>query len=289
MDTNKLAQFCDEECHLESGNLVNNKTGATIKAIIPVHIFGNLANMEAVMDIAAEYRLKVLEDATEALGSFWDEGRYKGMHAGTVGDIGVFSFNANKIITTGGGGMIVSQNEDYLDKAAYLTTTAKDDGLYFAHDEVGYNYRMLNLQAALGVSQIDELDGFIKTKTANYLRYKKNLESVEGIKLLPIPSTIRSNHWFYSLLIEDDGKARHSELVSESLRDKIMLSMIAQEIQCRPIWKLVHTQKAYQSYQTYKVEEALYYEKHILNPPCSTNLSIDDVDYICEKLITLSR
>jgi dTDP-4-amino-4,6-dideoxygalactose transaminase len=236
------------------------------------------------MDIATENRLKVLEDATEALGSFWDEGKYKGMHAGTVGDIGVFSFNANKIITTGGGGMIVSKNENYLDEAAYLTTTAKDDGLYFAHDEVGYNYRMLNLQAALGVSQIDELDGFIKTKTVNYLRYKKNLESVKGITLLPIPSTIRSNHWFYSLLIEDDDKARHSELVSKSLRDKIMLSMIEQGIQCRPIWKLVHTQKAYTQYQTYKIENAIFYEIHIMNLPCSTNLSKDEIKYVCVKI-----
>ena len=278
MDTKKLARFCAEECHLECEQLINNKTGAIVRAIVPVHIFGNLADMEAIMEIANEYHLKVLEDATEAMGSFWSEGKYSGMHAGTVGDMGVFSFNANKIITTGGGGMIVSKNKEYLEEASYLTTTAKDDGLYFAHDEIGYNYRMLNLQAALGVSQIDELDDFIKIKTRNYLRYKENLSKLSGVKVMPFMKNIRSNHWFYSVLIEDDNSC------SESKRNRLMHALIEKGIQCRPIWKLVHTQKSYQQYQAYDIETAIFYEGHVLNLPCSTNLSEEDVDYICDKI-----
>jgi aminotransferase in exopolysaccharide biosynthesis len=283
IDPAKLERFCAEECRLENGTLTNNKTGAKVKAIVVVHVFGVLADMEAIMEVAKTYRLKVLEDATEAMGSFWCSGKYNGLHAGTVSDIGVFSFNANKIITTGGGGMIVSRNENYLDKAVYLTTTAKDDGLYFAHDEVGYNYRMLNLQAALGVSQIDELEKFVKIKTKNYELYADGLAAIGGITLRPFPDTIRANHWFYSLIIDDDDD------IAGARRDRIMLAMIAQGIQCRPVWKLVHTQKAYQPYQSYEIEKAVYYEKHILNPPCSTNLTPDDIDYICEKLVDIQN
>jgi aminotransferase in exopolysaccharide biosynthesis len=278
MDAEKLAKFCDEECDFTEGVLKDKSTGKTIKAIIPVHIFGNLANMEPIMDVANKYRLKVLEDATEALGSFWEKGKYAGKHAGTVGDMGVFSFNANKIITTGGGGMIISENAEYLNRAQYLTTTAKDDGLYFVHNEVGYNYRMLNLQAALGVSQIDELPEFINTKIENYKLYKELLSGIEGIRLLPFDAGIKSNHWFYSLIVDNlDGN-------QELSRDYLLNSLIENNIQCRPVWRLVHKQKAYQGYRNYKIEKAEYYEKHILNLPCSTNLSKDDVKYVCEAV-----
>ncbi|MDR1953009.1 MAG: DegT/DnrJ/EryC1/StrS family aminotransferase, partial [Clostridiales Family XIII bacterium] len=181
IDPVKLERFCREECHLEAGNLTNNATGRIVKAVVPVHIFGNLADMEAIMDTAARYGLKVLEDATEAMGSFYTAGKYAGRHAGTIGDMGVFSFNANKIITTGGGGMIVANNQTYIDRARYLTTTARDEALFFVHDDVGYNYRMLNLQAALGVSQIGELEKFIEIKKRNYDLYAELLRDIPGL------------------------------------------------------------------------------------------------------------
>ncbi|MDR0852650.1 MAG: DegT/DnrJ/EryC1/StrS family aminotransferase, partial [Clostridiales Family XIII bacterium] len=286
MDPVLLERFCAEECRLEGGVLVNKTSGRVIKAVLPVHIFGGLADMEKIMDTAHRYGLKVLEDATEAMGSFYEHGRYKGKHAGTIGDIGVFSFNANKIITTGGGGMIVSNHAEYLDKAAYLTTTAKDDGLYFVHDEVGYNYRMLNIQAALGVSQIDALEGFIEIKKRNFELYKSLLEgavssgSISGIRILPFGEKIRSNHWFYSLLIDDE-----SDSAPGTRRDNLLKKLIAEGIQCRPVWKLVHTQKPYITCRAYEIERAHSYEKHILNVPCSTNLTEDDVRYVCEKII----
>ena len=162
MDPIKLEKFCDEECNFIDGILVNKKSNKKIKALVVVHVFGNMADMEKIMDIAKKYNLKVLEDATEALGTYYTEGKYKGKYAGTIGNIGVLSFNANKIITTGGGGMVVGDNEELVEKVRFLSSQAKKDPLYFIHDEIGYNYRMLNLQAALGTSQIDQLENFIK-------------------------------------------------------------------------------------------------------------------------------
>lgn len=164
MDPIKLREFCEKECYFEHNVLFNKTTHKQIKAIIIVHVFGNIADMNAIMEVAATYNLKVIEDATEALGSFYTKGMYKGQYAGTIGDIGVYSFNGNKIITTGGGGMIVSKNKDYLDKCRYLSTQAKNDTLYFIHDEIGYNYRMTNIQAALGLAQLEQLESFINIK-----------------------------------------------------------------------------------------------------------------------------
>lgn len=280
MDVNKLEKFCIEECKFDGQNLINKMSGRTIKAIVAVHIFGNLANMESIMDIAGKYNLKVLEDATEALGSYFAEGRYKGYHSGTIADMGVYSFNANKIITTGGGGMIVSRNQSYLDKARYLTITAKkntpEEALFFVHGEVGYNYRMLNLQAALGVSQIDQLEKFIETKIANYNKYKEEMKDVQGIHILPFKEGIRSNHWFYSLYIDN-------KQFGES-RDELMHRLIENGVQCRPIWKLIHTLEPYLSSQNYGIEKAMEYADHILNVPCSTNLKGEEVKYVCNMI-----
>ena len=168
IDPEKLEDFCANHCTLTDAGLINNLTKKRISAMIVVHVFGNMANMERIMEIAKRYSFYVIEDATEALGTHYTGGLFSGKFAGTIGDIGVYSFNANKIITTGGGGMIVSRHQKYIDETRYLSTTAKDDLLYFVHDDVGYNYRMLNIQAALGTSQIDELESLIETKKRNY-------------------------------------------------------------------------------------------------------------------------
>jgi dTDP-4-amino-4,6-dideoxygalactose transaminase len=248
-----------------------------VKAIIVVHVFGNMADMERIMDIASKYNIKVIEDATEALGTYKTKGRYQGMHAGTIGDIGVYSFNANKIITTGGGGMVVSRHHhDMLEHIKYISLTAKNDSLYFVHDEVGFNYRMLNIQAALGVSQIDELEAFVEAKTKNYRTYAEQIKDVPGIKLLPFKDDIRPNYWFYSFVINEE--------VFGISRDQLMLRLIEEGIHCRPVWKLNHTQKAYLKYKSFEIEKAVYYEKNILNLPCSTNLKTEDIIYICDKI-----
>jgi dTDP-4-amino-4,6-dideoxygalactose transaminase len=291
MDPAKLEQYLREDCRTERQETIDDATGKAVKAIVVVHVFGVIADMERIMDIAAAYGLPVLEDATEAMGSFVSAGRYDGRHAGVMGDIGVFSFNANKIITTGGGGMIVSAGaggsggadsaaraRSYIDEARYLTTTAKDDGLYFAHGDVGYNYRMLNIQAALGVSQIDELDGFIEVKRRNYALYAELLGG-SGLRLLPPPEGQRWNHWFYSLYLPDNDNDNPG-----ARRDRVMKALIAEGVQCRPVWKLVHTQEPYKSFRATGIERAHDYEKHIINLPCSTSLTEDDVRCVCKLL-----
>ena len=276
MDPIKLEKFCSEECDFKEGVLVNKKTNKKIRALVIVHVFGNMADMEKIMDIAKKYNLRVLEDATEALGTYYTEGRYKGKYAGTIGDIGVLSFNANKIITTGGGGMVVGDNEELVEKVRFLSSQAKKDTLYFIHDEIGYNYRMLNLQAALGTSQIDQLESFIETKIKNYKIYKEELEKIEGLEILPFVEGIRANHWFYSLKIDKEKYGIG--------RDELLQKLVDAGIQTRPIWGLIHQQKPYSACQNYKIEKALYYYDRILNLPCSSNLTEEEVYQVIEKI-----
>lgn len=275
MDVIKLNEFCENECTFIEGKLINNLSKKHIKAIVVVHVFGNLANMERIMEIANKYNLKVIEDATEAIGSYYKEGLYSGVHAGTIGDVGVYSFNGNKIITTGGGGMIVTNNESYLNRARHLTTQAKSDELYYTHDEIGYNYRMTNLQAALGLAQLEQLNGFIKTKKNNYEIYKNAVSRIKGLSLLDFDDKINPNYWFYSLYIDDDYPLN---------RDQMIQHLASHDIQARPIWGLISDQEPYLGSQTYKVEIARNYLKHVINIPCSSNLTVEDVMIVIECL-----
>ena len=217
MDSIKLEQFCQEECSFENGKLINKKSKKIVKAIVVVHVFGNIANMSAIMKVAEKYNLIVVEDATEALGSYYTDGEYKGKFAGTIGDFGCYSFNGNKIITTGGGGMIVAKNEERLTKIKYLSTQAKDDTLYYIHDAIGYNYRMTNLQGALGVAQLEKLEEFIEIKKENYSLYTESLEKINDVRLLDFSKNIEPNYWFYSLLLE--GEKINRDAMIKKLED----------------------------------------------------------------------
>ncbi|MDR3294363.1 MAG: DegT/DnrJ/EryC1/StrS family aminotransferase [Clostridiales Family XIII bacterium] len=287
LDPEKLELFCKQACVLEERGrrkvLVNKASGRRVAAVIVVHVFGNLADMERIMEIARRYHLCVLEDATEALGSFYASGRYKGRHAGTIGDMGVFSFNANKIITTGGGGMILAGGKNKkslgrLEESRYLTTTARDDALRFVHGDAGYNYRMLNIQAAIGVSQIRQIEHFVAVKKRNYDAYAERLCAlgVKGVRLLPFRPGTRCNHWFYPFEID--------EAVFGRSRDDLMEALIQAGIQCRPVWRLCHLQKPYSKARRFHITKAPHFEKNILNLPCSTNLTIQEIDVICAEI-----
>ncbi|CBH20494.1 aminotransferase family protein [Acetoanaerobium sticklandii] len=275
MDVDKLRTFCENECVFQNNKLMNKTTKKHIKAVLVVHVFGNSADMESIMEIAHTFNLKVIEDATEAIGTYYISGKYKGKHAGTIGDIGVYSFNGNKIMTTGGGGMIVSNNEDLLSRAKHLTTQAKSDELYYTHDEIGFNYRMTNLQAALGLAQLEQLEDFIKTKKRNYEYYKKELNNLDGLKILNFNEDIRPNYWFYGLYIKDSFKLNRDELISY---------LASHKIQTRPIWGLINEQKPYLDVQVYQINKAKDYLNHIINIPCSSNLSIEDVTMVINCL-----
>lgn len=278
MDADKLLEFCRNECNFFDGKLINNKTMKHIKAIVIVHVFGNMADMEKIMNIADKYNLKVVEDATEAIGTYYTSGKYKNLFAGTIGTIGVYSFNGNKIITTGGGGMIITNDEKLLKKAAHLTTQAKSDELYYTHDEIGYNYRMTNLQAALGLAQLEQLEKFIETKKENYNLYREKVNIIPGLSILDFKHNIRSNHWFYSLICDNDYPLN---------RDEIIKYLSFKKIQVRPIWGLINEQRPYIENQSYRIEKARYYIERIVNIPCSSNLTKEDLLYVVECLKSL--
>ena len=214
-------EFLQANAKMEDGRCINKITGAWIKAIVVVHVFGNLADMPALMKLAKAWNLVVIEDSTEALGSYYTEGEYAGKYAGTIGDVGVYSFNGNKIITTGAGGMVVSNHADWAEHAKHLSTQAKADELNFVHDEVGYNYRLTNLQAALGLAQMEQLEGFIAHKQKMYDFYKEHLDGKNHYRILPFREGTRSNHWFYSLYIEDSHPMKRDEIIQRLQQEKI--------------------------------------------------------------------
>jgi perosamine synthetase len=276
MDLEKLKDFLCNECDQLGNSLINRKTNKKIAAVVIVHVFGNMADVERLMEMAAKFNLKVIEDATEALGTFRTKGTHMGKFAGTVGDFGVYSFNGNKIITTGGGGMLVAKDPALAEKARYLSTQAKDDSVYYIHNDIGYNYRMTNLQGALGVAQLEQLDNFILIKRKNYLLYTKLLQEIEGLTLLPFNSGTRPNYWFYSLVIDEDKYGED--------RDGVLNRLYRHQIQSRPVWRLNHLQHPYQCNQAYKIEKAYSCVDKILNIPCSTNLKKEDIEKVIEAL-----
>ena len=275
VDPVKLRQFCEQECTLKENRLVHNLTQKTVKALIVVHVFGNFADMEAIMEIAETYHIKVIEDATESLGSRYEKGRFAGKYAGAIGDFGVFSFNGNKIITTGGGGAVTAKNAETVRHIRYLSTQAKDDPHFYIHDEVGYNYRMTNLQAALGVAQMEKLEEFIERKHKNYELYRELFSDFAYGKLLGFREDTYSNQWFYAL--ELNGKLKFP------LRNLIE-RLETFGVQTRAVWGLIHRQKPYQNCLAYEMERAPYYSGCILNLPCSTQITEEEIRYAAQTI-----
>lgn len=274
MDATKLQDFCQHECSFDGTQLTYK--GSPVKAVVIVHVFGNMADMTAIMSIAHMYNLKVIEDATEALGTKYMDGPLAGKYAGTIGDFGCYSFNGNKIITTGGGGAITANDTKVVDHIRYLSTQAKDDVHYYIHNEVGYNYRMTNLQAALGVAQLEELPEFIRRKQRNYKLYCQLFDGFELGHMIGFRSDIDSNMWFYSLEINRDKvKATMKEIITK-LEEK--------GVQTRAIWGLINEQMPYIHEATYKLEKAPYYAERILNIPSSTQITEEEIHYVAKNI-----
>ena len=219
---------------------------------------------------------QVEPDAAEALGTKYTEGELAGKFAGTMGDVGVYSFNGNKIITTGSGGVVVSNHPEWAARAKHLSTQSKTDLLQFKHDEVGYNYRMTNIDACLGLAQMELLEGFIEHKTARYEQYKAALDGVKGFSMLPFREGTRSNHWFYSLLLPDRLE-----------RDDVIARLQAQGIQTRPVWSLIPEQCDYSRNETHAMDVAREYRRRIVNIPCSTNLTEAQCSRVIEAILAL--
>lgn len=279
MDPTKLRAFCEEECKWDSQVL--KYKDKTVKALVVVHVFGNMADMESIMETAEKYNLKVIEDATEALGTRYTEGKYKGKFAGTIGHFGAYSFNGNKIITTGGGGAVTANTSEVVDHIRFLSTQAKTDPHYYIHDEIGYNYRMTNLQAALGVAQMEELPEFIKRKQKNYELYQELFDGFEYGELVPFRDGTESNKWFYSICIDRDH-------IHASMRE-IIVACHEKGFETRAIWGLINEQKPYEGETTYKLAKAPYYASRILNIPSSTQITEGEIRYVADEVIKLLK
>ena len=277
IDVAQVEAYLVQACRVEGGQTIDLRTGRPVKAIIPVHVFGDHCDMVKLMQLAEQYHLYVIEDATESLGGTFTQGAYAGQPTGTVGHMGVLSFNGNKIITTGGGGMVVSGDEAALAHIRYLSQQAKNDTLYFVHDEYGYNYRMTNLQAALGLAQAENLRRFVDIKHENYARYAEKLARCDYARLLPFGSGETSNQWFYCFALNAPDAQK---------RDRLIQYMQAQAIQVRPIWKLNHLQTPFQHFHAMDCSRAQAFYDRVINIPCSTNLTPAQLDRVCDALLS---
>ena len=240
-----------------------------VRLVIVANLYGTPAKLTEIAAVCKKHNAILIEDAAESFGATYD-----GKMAGTFGEYNAISFNGNKIMTTGAGGFVVSNHADWAEHAKHLSTQAKADMLQFLHDEVGYNYRMTNVQACLGLAQLERLEGFVETKKARYDQYKAALDGVHGLRILPFKEEsdgVRSNHWFYSLYLKDSGLDR----------DTVIAKLQEQGIQTRPVWALINEQADYPKNEAYALEKAQDYRKYIVNLPCSTNLTEQD----CERVI----
>lgn len=276
IDVEKTCEFIEKETELREGWSFNKSTGRRISAIIPVHVFGNAVKLEELIDTCSERNIEVIEDASESLGTRYTRGRYSGRHTGTVAGLGCYSFNGNKIITTGAGGMIIARDTSAAKIAKYLTTQAKDDPVRYIHGDIGYNFRMSNVQAAIGVAQMEKLDEYVDIKRSNYSVYAGLIDGIDGLDLAPVPDYADSNYWFYCLQI-DSGRYGMD-------REQLMEHLSVNGVQSRPVWHLNHLQRPYEGCLSYRIERAPELHRKTLNIPCSTNLTGEDVETVAGLL-----
>jgi len=268
VDVQKVNDFINEECEQRDDSYTyNKKSNRRIKAIIPVHVFGHPADMDELIKICEKNNIDIIEDATESLGS-----EYKGRKTGSFGKAGCFSFNGNKIITAGGGGMIVTDNKKIADRARHLTTQAKKDSFEYDHDEIGFNYRLTNIQAALGVAQMEKLADFISIKRKNAFLYKQLLSGIDEAEFLWEKSGAKSNFWFYTIRVPKTHKK------------KLINFLLSKDIQVRPVWKLIHSLPMYKKCQAYRIEEAVKAYETCINLPCSVGLKQEEIEFIVNNI-----
>lgn len=235
------------------------------KAVVVVHLYGLSADMDPIVEICKRYNAVLIEDSAESLGTL-----YKGKHTGTIGDYGIFSFNGNKIITTSGGGMLVSDNEERIKKVRFWSTQARDKARHYQHSEIGYNYRMSNIVAGIGRGQLKVLDDRIQKKRYIYNYYKKELDHLEGLSFMPINDWNEPNCWL--TVIQLTGKVRPLDVI---------LALENENIESRPVWKPMHLQPVYDGYDYIgsDVSEKLFENGVCL--PSDTKMTDEDLDRVC--------
>jgi perosamine synthetase len=271
-DVNKAAEFLEQQCHWHEGVLRNATTGRRVKAMIPVDILGHPTDRKAIRALAARFSLAVIEDATESLGA-----TYRGKKVGGDSEAACFSFNGNKILTTGGGGMFVTNNERWMERARYLTTQAKDDPIEYVHHEIGYNYRLTNVQAAIGCAQMELLDEYVSAKRRIAARYTQAFAGVAGLSPMRQAEWAQSTFWMFTTLVDEPSFGLSSRALLKRLQ--------AQKIQSRPLWQPLHVSPAHRhGRQVCPQAERLCAEA--LSLPCSVGLSLEDQERVIAAVLT---
>ena len=263
IDSTKLRDYLKANTEQVSNICININTGKVIRAIVPMHTFGHPSDLDGLLSVANDFNIAMVEDAAEALGSY-----YGGQHVGTFGKLGTLSFNGNKTITTGGGGAIVTDDESIARHAKHLVTTAKLPHAWeFNHDEVGFNYRMPNLNAALGCAQLEQLPAKLNFKRELFNKYQRAFEEVEEINLFAEPVKSKSNYWLQTLLLKKGDFSK---------RDSILASTNAAGLMTRPAWMLINKLEPFKIYQSMELNCALSLEKRIINIPSSDNSQMSE-------------
>lgn len=258
IDPLKLEKYLEKITIKKGKFYFNKKTKRRIKAIMPVHVFGNICKIDKILKIAKKYKLVVIEDAAEALGSF-----YKNKHAGTFGLVGCFSFNGNKILTTGGGGAIITNSKLLAKKMKHLSTTAKINHRWeYIHDTIGYNFRMPNINAALGSAQIENLNKFLISKRKLFLKYCKDFSKVNDVRLIKNPEFSKSNNWLNTIFIKNSSIKKRNKVLNLGQKNRIFL---------RPVWKPLHTLKHLNKMPKMNLDAAKKIYESCINLPSSAS------------------
>lgn len=259
MDAQALRDYLSTTTEMQSGHCINLSTGRVIRAMVPMHTFGHPVDIEALLAVAHDFHLKVIEDAAESLGSYMG-----GRHTGTFGLMGSLSFNGNKTITTGGGGAILTNNVELAARAKHLTTTAKLPHRWnFMHDEVGYNYRMPNLNAALGCAQLEQLTSLLDDKRRLFDYYRLAFSDIKGVRLVTEPPGCCSNYWLQTLLLDESAAAQ---------RDAVLSATNDAGLMTRPVWTLMHRLPMYNKVPKAPLPVAESLERRLINIPSSSAL-----------------
>ncbi len=262
VDPAALRQYLTDTTEMCFGNCVNRRTGMVIRALVPMHTFGHPVNIDGVLSIASDFHIALVEDAAESLGSL-----YNGRHTGTFGMLGTLSFNGNKTITTGGGGAILTNDVALGKHAKHLTTTAKVAHRWdFVHDEIGYNYRMPNLNAAVGCAQLEQLSGMVEAKRNLFRKYEAAFDGVRGVRVFGEPQGCHSNYWLQTLMLDR---------ASEDQRDSILEATNNSGLMTRPAWTLMHKLAMYSACPSMALPVAESLERRIVNIPSSAQLGIE--------------
>lgn len=258
-----LRTYLEHAAEIRGGQCINRKTGRVIRALVPMHAFGHPINIDAALALAHDFHLALVEDAAESLGSMVD-----GRHTGTFGLVGTLSFNGNKTITTGGGGAILTNDPILAKHAKHLTTTAKVPHRWeYQHDEIGYNYRLPNINAALGCAQLEQLPVFLAAKRRVFDNYQAAFSGMQQVRLVAEPKGCTSNYWLQTLLL-DESVASQRDLVLAATNDAGLMT--------RPAWTLMHRLPAHQACPRMELPVAESLERRLMNLPSSASLGLED-------------